>query len=331
MTRMLVQGFLNAVVVLTGCATAAQAQSDFLRSNPKFVEAFHDIARPHALATVRVQCDGKDTCLGIGVGADGWILTKADDLRGKIACMLPDGRRCAAKIVGVHEANDLAMLQIDARLSSVVEFADSSTLRAGAWVVSPGAGKEPPAIGIVSVATRKMNEAFLGVQVESTLRGLIVHGIVVESTAWKAGVHSNDILLSINGHTVDDADHLQQIMADVRPNDPITVRVRRARRELELKAIVQSREPARSSHSELQNRLGTELSNRRSAYGVILQHDSVLQPSDCGGPLIDLKGRVVGINISRAGRVETWAIPGEVVRPLLGELKSGRLAPAVPR
>ena len=65
------------------------------------------------------------------------------------------------------------------------------------------------------------------------------------------------------------------------------------------------------------------MSSRRSGYSVILQHDSVLKPSDCGGPLVDLKGRVVGINISRAGRVETWAIPAEIVAPLIAELKSG--------
>ena len=43
--------------------------------------------------------------------------------------------------------------------------------------------------------------------------------------------------------------------------------------------------------------------------------------------ITDLNGRVIGINLSRAGRVETWAIPAEIVHPLIAELKSGRLAP----
>jgi hypothetical protein len=42
---------------------------------------------------------------------------------------------------------------------------------------------------------------------------------------------------------------------------------------------------------------------------------------------VDLKGRVIGINISRAGRVETWALPSEIVEPLIAELKLGKLAP----
>jgi serine protease Do len=42
---------------------------------------------------------------------------------------------------------------------------------------------------------------------------------------------------------------------------------------------------------------------------------------------VDLDGKVVGINIARAGRTETYAVPAEAVRQLLPELMSGKLAP----
>jgi serine protease Do len=58
-----------------------------------------------------------------------------------------------------------------------------------------------------------------------------------------------------------------------------------------------------------------------------LQHDTVIRPADCGGPLVDLDGKAVGINIARAGRTESYAIPAEDVIALIAELKSGRLAP----
>jgi serine protease Do len=55
----------------------------------------------------------------------------------------------------------------------------------------------------------------------------------------------------------------------------------------------------------------------------------VLRPTDCGGPLVDLDGRVLGINIARAGRVETWALPGDVIKSLIKPLKDGKYpAPA---
>src|SRR5439155_7764402 len=59
-----------------------------------------------------------------------------------------------------------------------------------------------------------------------------------------------------------------------------------------------------------QNTMGSQLSEKRN-FPTILQHDTVIKPTDCGGPLVDLDGRVVGINVARAGRVESYALPSE--------------------
>ena len=76
--------------------------------------------------------------------------------------------------------------------------------------------------------------------------------------------------------------------------------------------------------------MGSALSSRRVGYSTILQHDSVVRPADCGGPIVDLDGHVIGINICRAGRTESWAVPSEVVEAVLADLKSGKLAPPPP-
>jgi len=78
---------------------------------------------------------------------------------------------------------------------------------------------------------------------------------------------------------------------------------------------------------EQMNRLGVGVSGRRDGFPLVLQHDTVLKPNDCGGPLVNLDGRVVGVNIARGGRVETYAIPTSALLPRLYELMSGRLAP----
>jgi serine protease Do len=319
--------FLPPFFLLGFASLAFPQSSDFLRTNPKFIAAFRDVLEPHANSIVRIQCDGKDTCLGTIVGADGWVLTKAHDLKGKIECKFSDGQTREARIVGVHEPHDLAMLRVPGQLRNVVRFADSKSALAGAWLASPGDTKTPATIGVVSVPTRTVNEAYLGVQIDFTDAGLIVNAILKNSAAWKAGLQTKDVLLKLNAIPLADAEHLQQLIGDLKTGDPITLHIRRGNREHELKAVLQSREQANDFRSEFQNRMGSVLSNRRSGYSVILQHDSVLKPTDCGGPLVDLKGRVIGVNISRAGRVETWAIPGEVVQPLIAELQSGRFAP----
>jgi serine protease Do len=319
--------YLAALLVLLVGAASVRAQQDYLRTNPQLTALFADAIRPASLATVRVQCDGNDACLGVSVGSDGWILTKAHDLQGKLTCKFADGQSLDAKLVGVHEAHDLAMLKVAANLQNIVTFSKSDVVRAGSWVASAGFGKEPAAIGVVSVATRKVREAYLGVQVEATPQGVLITHVLKDGAADKAGVQPKDVVILVDREKVENVDQFQDVLGEHLPGDVVAFMVRRGATTLTLKVTLQSRDQNIGFRAEFQNRLGSDLSTRRGGYAVILQHDSIVRPSDCGGALVDLKGRVVGINISRAGRVESWAIPGETVQPLLGELKSGRLAP----
>ena len=73
-------------------------------------------------------------------------------------------------------------------------------------------------------------------------------------------------------------------------------------------------------------RLGTEVSDQRSQYPTIFQHDQPLKPEECGGVIVDLHGDIVGVNIARVGRVETYAIPAGHVARLLKTVDFDTLA-----
>jgi serine protease Do len=92
--------------------------------------------------------------------------------------------------------------------------------------------------------------------------------------------------------------------------------VQRDGKELTLSAVLDNRAHLfhEDDRAEFQNNLGSQLSERRAGFPSVIQHDSILKPSECGGPLVDLDGKAVGINIARAGRVESFALPGSVVR-----------------
>ncbi|MHC4406264.1 MAG: hypothetical protein ACYTG0_42060, partial [Planctomycetota bacterium] len=57
---------------------------------------------------------------------------------------------------------------------------------------------------------------------------------------------------------------------------------------------------------------GGPFSERRFGFPLAMVHDMPVQPSDCGGPVVDTDGNVVGINIARALRVTNYAIPAAV-------------------
>jgi S1-C subfamily serine protease len=63
-----------------------------------------------------------------------------------------------------------------------------------------------------------------------------------------------------------------------------------------------------------------EISARATGFQKVIQHDSVLAPNQCGGPVIDIYGNAIGINIARAGRVSSYAIPAKIAAPAIADM-----------
>ncbi len=78
-----------------------------------------------------------------------------------------------------------------------------------------------------------------------------------------------------------------------------------------------------TDHSYLGNRLhqmermGGPISQVRDAFTHAIQTDMRPQPDQIGGPVVDLRGRVIGITIARADRTRTWVLPAAAVATLL--------------
>jgi serine protease Do len=313
-------------------------ESPLQKSSPGVLSAFRAVVAQPGQSTVRVQCAGEDVALGTVVGPDGWVLTKASELKGGPVCRLPDGRRLEARVVGVHEPYDLALLKIDVAGLTSVEWRESKTAAVGSWVAAPGLGEVPVAVGVISVAARPVtardlppsinpSAGFLGVQLaEAAEVGARISGVEPNSAAARAGLLVDDLILALAGRKIQDFEALQNALQRYKPGDVVALRVQRGGQEVELKATLGQR-PGRRGRGDFQNRMGSALSERRNGFPTVLQHDAVIRPSDCGGPLVDLDGKVIGINIARAGRTESYAAPTEAVLPLMYDLMSGKLAP----
>ena len=70
------------------------------------------------------------------------------------------------------------------------------------------------------------------------------------------------------------------------------------------------------------SRLSGEVSQRAEGFEQAIEHDTVLQPWLCGGPLVNLDGKAIGLNIARASRVTTYALPARLVKQILDNLKT---------
>ena len=68
-----------------------------LKAGEAVRNAFKPVVAEASRSTVRVLADGKQVTLGVIVGANGWVLTKASELKGKIGCRLKDERLLEAR------------------------------------------------------------------------------------------------------------------------------------------------------------------------------------------------------------------------------------------
>src|SRR5947209_5140476 len=69
------------------------------QTNPTFLALFKPAVADVAKSVVRVQVDGKDAALGTVVSPDGYVLTKASELRpGKVTVKTKDGRDLDATV-----------------------------------------------------------------------------------------------------------------------------------------------------------------------------------------------------------------------------------------
>ena len=100
---------------------------------------------------------------GVVVSSDGYVLTNnhvVGNARAEVSVLLPDCTEMPAKIVGVDEDTDIAVLKVDARNLPTIPWGDSSKLRVAEWVLAVGNPfgvlSQTVTLGIVSATGRSL-------------------------------------------------------------------------------------------------------------------------------------------------------------------------------
>ncbi len=96
---------------------------------------------------------------GFIVSADGYILTNAHVVRGAdtVTVKMTDRREYSAKVIGLDDRTDVALIKIEANGLPMVRLGDPSKLKPGQWVVaigSPFGMENSVTAGIVSATSR---------------------------------------------------------------------------------------------------------------------------------------------------------------------------------
>jgi serine protease Do len=98
-------------------------------------------------------------------------------------------------------------------------------------------------------------------------------------------------------------------------NNRIDVTVRRDGEEI-TKQVILGKRPANKSRHIADDFDGGK-SVRRDGFSRVVSHDADLRPEQCGGPVFDIDGNFLGVNISRFSRTRAYVIPRTVIKEFI--------------
>ncbi len=322
------------------------------RNSPLVTSALAEVADQATESVVEILATEQTLCLGTIVSADGLIVTKASELTdSQLRCRFHDGRMANLNLIASSTPEDLCLLQVDPasfdevldqalELKPIVfhtELLQPKLLQTGSLVVTVDFRGNHPMLGIIGSAGETFainnpdcadcnelglqcvekrfwktpsNRQYNAIYSATLHKSLVVERVDPHTIAEQSGIMIGDEIEQFNGIQVSSQQELIEISQSLKPGDDVTFVVNRNDQPVNLSTTI-----SRSSQRIFQDQWGGgPFSRRRFGFSNVLTHDIPIRPNQCGGPLVDLHARAVGINVARSLRVATLAIPIDQVR-----------------
>ena len=324
----------NWIHLLAGCAlvtslSAQQSLESDYRTTGAAVTAVFESQRAVLQTSSALMLDGrKEAGYGVIISPQGHILTKASEfLEWKKPSVTVDRTNYpSVRLLAVDSEWDVALVKIEAEGLVPVAYAPDSSVPQGTWVAANGASTRTNRrllAGIVSAKTREIlasGGAVLGVVLNAKTKTLEIDQVNEKSGAKDAGLRKGDLILTIAGKAVAKIEDVVEALKDHKAGSFVKLTFRRGTEELSADVRLTARSELFTDQMNRNDQMSGDFSKRRSGFPRALQHDILSNSKTVGGPLLDLDGRCLGMNIARANRAESFAIPVEDLKALAEKL-----------
>ena len=139
--------------------------------------------------------------------------------------------------------------------------------------------------------------------------GALIESLVPQGPAERAGLKPKDVITSVDGKAVKSREETIAIVRQHRPGESVKLTVKRGTESHDYTITLLKVETPTSRAHDMLNGSNVGISKRADAFPAVVQHDTALKPVECGGPLVDLNGKVVGVNIAHAGGPSATVCP----------------------
>jgi S1-C subfamily serine protease len=280
-----------------------------------------------AKSTVRVWAGNQRLAYGTVIGDGRRFLTKWSEVSRSSANLrveAPGGEVRPVKISGVYEDEDLAVLETSGPALTPVKWSNEIPKLGGFLAASQPDGR-PAAFGVVSVLERNLrdtDQAFLGVigAMDFAGPGVKIHEVAPDSGAAAAGLKPGNIILKVGARPISGLLELKNALVGVSPGSKVSLLVQADGAEKSFDILLGNRPQLPNFPGDRlrqMERMGGPISQVRDSFTRVIQTDMRPRPDQIGGPVADLKGRVVGITVARADRTRSFIMPAAAVEALL--------------
>ncbi|AYL95627.1 S1 family peptidase [Mucilaginibacter celer] len=255
------------------------------------------------------------------IAGKGVIVSKSSMVGVDPVITLPDGVVIKGAILARDKVNDLVLLipASDKKMKGISLKALNTDSVAyndlGKFLISP----LPDSTASISVVgslffnlPKVSSYGYLGAVTGEKDDKLIFTYIQPKSAAEQAGITVSDQLLAVDGKVVKDQLDVLKSLQKYRAGDTTTFTI--LSKDVKLDKTVVLKYPPQKVTNHPVERFAGGKSLRRDGFNNIFAHDARIKPYECGGPVFNVAGYLMGINIARLSRTTTIVMPSGAVK-----------------
>jgi len=326
-----------AALLLPFLAVSEVSAQDFLDELPSSrrlngkstVLAFGEAGVSAKDSTLTVLSNGKAIALATVLDPEGYVVTKASELEGMkdLSALSSTGNEINITMISSDQKTDLALMKVDPGTGTPVQWTDPNNVQQGTWVGSMNHEAETLMIGVISARRRSIEgrSGVLGVLLDPNddpnEMGVAIMQFGPNSPAQKEGMREGDLVIRVEGREIKSRKDISEEIKKFAPTEEVQLKVLRGEEGIPFKVTLNYMSNVFDMLDRNQRMSGLT-SKRKAGFSDVLQHEIPLSPMAMGGPLMNLKGFAVGVNIARSDRVTTFALPSTLVKEIADNLKS---------
>lgn len=315
-------------ILLTPLIAQQNLETDFRMTGRTTLAAFEAQRQALQQSSAVISIGQEEIAYGVVVSANGHVLTKASELREKekLTITIDRQRFDKVEVISTDDEWDVALLKVDATNLVPVTYTSATEIPQGTWVVVNGATSRTQRranIGMISAKPREIQPSgglALGIVIKNSSKRIELEKVTPEGGAHEAGLKAGDVIVAIDDKPLAKIEELSNALDQYKAGDKVRITFKRDGKTSTVDVRLTAKTELFDISANRNDEMSGDFSKRRSGFPRVIQHSVMGNSQTMGGPVIDLNSHCLGMNIARASRAETFAIPSAELKQLAARM-----------